>query len=107
MNAPENELQDLLDSLDPTTRTLVAEADLGEQAREFVRSDLGRFMIGAAMQETVEAQAQLARVLPWRRRRIQELQNRIWRSEFFLSLLRELLMSGRAAKGLIEEGENE
>ena len=63
-------------------------------------------MIGAAHQEIILAQQQLARVLPWRRRKIQELQNRIWRSEFFLSLLRELLVSGRAAKGLIEEGEN-
>lgn len=105
MNAADEQLQELLAQLDPTTRTLVAEADLGEQTREFCASELGRFMIGAAHQEITAAQQALAKVAPWRRRKIQEIQNKIWRSEFFLSLLRELLVSGNAAKGAIEESE--
>lgn len=107
MDTPDDNLQELLASLDPTTRTLVAEVDLGAQAQEFMSSDLGKFMLGAAMQEITSAQAHLSKVLPWRRRKIQELQNRIWRANFFLSLLRELLMGGAAAKGLIAEAESE
>lgn len=105
MDTPDEDYQKLLESLDPTTRTLIAEVDLGQQAREFVQSDLGRFMVGAAQQEIAEAQDRLSKVLPWRYRKIQELQNKIWRSRFFLSLLRELLMSGRVAQGAIEESE--
>lgn len=107
MDTPDEDLQRLLATLDPTTRTLVAEVDLGEQAKEFVQSDLGRFMIGAAQQEISLAQEQLATVWSWRRRKIQDLQNRIWRSKFFLALLRELLVSGQAAQGAIAESEGE
>lgn len=105
MDTPDQDFQKLLETLDPTTRTLVAEADLGVQAKEFAQSDIGKFMVGAAQQEIAEAQEHLSKVYPWRRRKIQDLQNRIWRSKFFLSLLCELLMSGRVAQGAIEESE--
>lgn len=98
-----NELQGLLDALDPTTRTLVAEIDLGQQAKEFVESDLGRYIIGCAHQEIISAQAALKTALPWRRRKIQELQNRIWRAESLLLWLRDLIEAGRSAGQTIEE----
>ena len=56
MDAPDEDLQQLLGSLDPTTRTLVAEVDLGMQARDFMRSDLGRHLIGCLNQEVILAQ---------------------------------------------------
>ena len=98
-------LQELLDSLDPTTRTLVAEVDLGEQAKAFLQGDLGKYILGCASQEILEAQEALALVLPWRRRRIQELQNRIWRAKSLLSWLRDLLSAGRTAESALEEVE--
>jgi hypothetical protein len=107
MDTPDDNLQELLAQLDPTTRTLVAEVDLGEQAKEFMHSDLGRFMIGAAKQEIILAQSALAKVYPWRWRKVQELQNKIWRANFFLALLRELLISGKSAASAIEESETE
>lgn len=100
------ELQELLDALDPQTRTLLAEADLGLQAQEFMRSDLGRHLVGCAHQEIAEAQAALSTVAPWRRRRITDLQNRIWRANFLLSWLRELLLSGKVAGNALEEAES-
>jgi len=106
MDSPDIELQEQLAALDPTTRLLVAEVNLGEDAKEFCNSDLGRYMIGAAMQEISIAQTDLAKVWPWRRRKIQELQNKIWRANFFLSLLRELLVSGKSAAGAISESED-
>ena len=103
MDAADRELQDMLSELDPTTRTLVAEVDLGLQAREFLHSDIGRHLVGCAHQEIVEGQEFLGTVAPWRRRRIQELQNRIWRANFLLSWLRELLVSGKSAASALEE----
>jgi len=103
MDTPDLDLQNLLDSLDPTTRTYVAEVDLGLQARDFLHGDLGRHLVGCLNQEIILAQEELARVLPWRRRKIQNLQNRIWRAQFFLSWLRDLILSGKSADGALQE----
>lgn len=103
MDAADEDLQELLQSLDPTTRTLVAEVDLGDQAREFLRSDLGRHLVGCLHQEILIAQEQLNKTASWRRRRIQDLQNRVWRAQFMLAWLRELILSGKSADGALKE----
>ncbi len=102
----DDNIQELLAQLDPETRSLVAEIDLGEQAKEFVSSDLGRHFVGCAMQEITEAQQQLATVSPWRFWKVQELQNRIWRANWLLSWLRELLITGKSAQSAIAEVES-
>lgn len=99
----QSEIQGLLEALDPTTRTFVAEVDLGEQAKDFVASDLGKYIIGCAHQEMLDAHALLKRTLPWRRHRIQELQNRIWRAENLLLWLRDLIAAGQSAGKALEE----
>lgn len=106
MDNPDSQLQELLAELDPATRTLVAEVDLGIQAKEFLASDLGKHFVGCAMQEIAEAQEKLATCAAWRTRKITELQNRIWRANFLLSWLRELLISGKSAANAVEEGES-
>jgi hypothetical protein len=106
MNTSEEELQSILETLDPTTRTLVAEVDLGMQARDFLHSDLGRHLVGCLHQEVLLSQEELNKVWPWRRRRIQDLQNRIWRAQFMLSWLRDLILSGKAADGALQEVEH-
>ena len=106
METPDEDLQTLLAALDPTTRTLVAEVDLGVQARDFVRSDLGRHLIGCLHQEVLLASEELEGVATWRRRRIQDLQNRVWRSKFMLAWLRDLILSGKSADGALQEVEH-
>ena len=103
-DAADDGFQELLDSLDPTTRTLVAEADLGRQVPEFLRSELGRYLVGCALQEHAEALEQLERVAWWRRRRIQALQNQAWRARSFLGWLRSLIISGKSAENALAEG---
>lgn len=105
MTAP-NDLEDLLGALDPDTRTLVSEADLGRQVPEFLRSELGRYLIGCAAQEHFDSMLQLETVAWWRRRKIQELQNRAWRARSFLSWLRSLILSGRSAENALLERED-
>ena len=101
------ELQAILETLDPTTRTLVAEADLGSETVEWLHSGVGRYIVGCAQQEIASAHELLAHTSPWRRRRIQELQNRIWRAESLLAWLRELLLGGHAAHQALIEADHE
>lgn len=82
---------------------LMAEAILGRDAEEFLASELGRYLTGRADQEIADAQQQLARVSPWRRRRIQQLQNEIWRAQSVKGWLAELVTNGLAAEAAIEE----
>ena len=99
------ELQTMLDELDPESRTLFVEATLGREAEEFFRSDIGRYMVGCAQQEYALASAKLKRVSWWRKRRIQELQNEIWRAEQFMVWLRDLIIRGKASEMSLEERE--
>ena len=85
----------------------MAEVDLGTQAREFMASDLGRHLVGCLQQECVECMEALAKVASWRRHRIQELQNRLWRAQFMLSWLRDLLAAGKSAESVLNEAEHE
>jgi hypothetical protein len=82
---------------------LMAEAVLGRDAEEFLNSELGRYMTGRCEQEIQEAQDQLSRVSPWRRRRIQALQNEIWRAQSVKGWLAELITNGKAAEVALEE----
>lgn len=81
---------------------LVAEVLLGEDARVFMSSDVGRYLLGRAEQEAHEAAHKLKRVNPWRRRRIMELQNDIWRAESVRDWLLEIIQAGQAAEHALE-----
>ena len=106
MDAPDEDLQELLASLDPTTRTLVAEVDLGNQARDFMHSDLGRHLVGCLQQEILRAQDKLNNTFFLRFWKIKELQNDIWRSQFMLGWLRDLILSGKSADGALQESDH-
>lgn len=106
MDLPDQELQGMLDDLDPSTRTLIAEVDLGAQAKGFLHSDLGRHLIGCLKQEIVLAQDALSSTSPWRFLKVQELQNRVWRAKFMLVWLRELLIGGKSARSALNETES-
>ena len=99
------ELQEMLAELDPESRTLFVEAALGREAVDFFRSDIGRYMVGCAQQEYAVASAKLKKVAWWRKRRIQELQNELWRAENFMVWLRDLIIRGKASEMSLEERE--
>lgn len=96
-------LQELLNSFDPDSRAMIAEADLGQQAAEFFGTDLGRYMIGCAKQDLEDAHQKLAETLPFRWRRIQALQNEIRLPKMFLLYMRDLIIRGKAAEKSLEE----
>lgn len=76
--------------------TLIAESELGEEARNFLASDLGKCLIGLAQQELMEAQEKLERVDPDNKSEINKLQMQAWRGRSFENWL----------KGLVADGEN-
>ena len=84
IDASPEDVEDLLDNTGALAalqledeRALLAHASLGVEGIAFLQSDLGRYIIGRANQMAQEAHEALASVHPWRRRRIQYLQNRI------------------------------
>lgn len=82
---------------------LMAEAILGRDAEEFLSSELGQYILGRCDQEIAEAQNLLSEVSPWRRRRIRDLQNRVWRAKSIKDWLAELISNGKAAEVALEE----
>lgn len=84
---------------------LWAEAVIGRDAKDFLASDLGRYIVGRCQQEKADAQEQLSRVSPWRRNRIRQLQNEVWRAESVVVWLSELVTLGRQAETVLESDE--
>jgi hypothetical protein len=78
-------------------KTLLEQGALGAEAQDFLDSPLGRIVLAQARSEAVEALSKLRTVLPWRRRKITELQNAVWRAEAFESWLRGIVATGRQA----------
>lgn len=79
----------------------MAEAVLGRDAAEFLASDIGRFVVGRCDQERDEALSLLATVSPWRRNRIRQLQNQVWRAESMKAWLVGLVTAGRQAEAVL------
>jgi len=84
-------------------QTLIAEAVLGRDAQEFLASEIGRYLLGRAQMDEREAMESLVSVKWWRRRRIIELQSRIYRARSVRSWLAEIISDGRSAESSLEE----
>ena len=86
---------------------LLAEAVLGRDAEEFCNSELGQFILRRCDIEIQEAQDELSSVFCWRRKRIQHLQNQVWRARQMKSWLVELITNGRAAEAALTERDSD
>lgn len=86
---------------------MLAEAMLGQETEEWLQTDLARYMLGRAEQEEREAMDALAKCGAWRRRRIAELQTRIWRARSFRAWLGELVVTGRQALQSLDDARRE
>jgi hypothetical protein len=99
------DIEEQIAALGPAERTAFAEAAMGRDALDFLKTDLGRYLVGCAKQEAEDATHELKTVWPWRKRRITELQNRIWRAESFSGWLADLILQGKAAEMQLDERE--
>lgn len=73
---------------------MVAEAEIGEQARKFVESDLGKVIIGMARQDAEKALAKLEDVDPNKPLEIAAHQSEIKVARKFEQYLSELITRG-------------
>jgi hypothetical protein len=84
---------------------LAAETLIGDDADKFMRSDLGRTIMGIAKQEAEIAFEDLKHVDPNDVNKVRELQNIIWRAESFEAWLLELVKRGEQALQIMEYDE--
>ena len=100
-----DDIRQYIEGLDVESRILYAENLLGEDAKGFLASDLGRTLVGFAQQEYVSALLALETVNPRACRRIQTLQNQAKVSRQFCSWLRDLISQGQQAEDALKEPE--
>ena len=81
----------------PDNRLLLAESMLGEDAMEFMTSDLGRYLVGRANQDRADAYFALSKTAWWRKRKIVALQQKIEMTETLLTYFKEVILTGRSA----------
>ena len=82
---------------------LMQVAIFGREAELFLQSPIGDFLVKHAQAEADIAAHKLKSVAPWRRIRIQELQNDIRVAEWFQVWLGEAVAQGRQATEILEE----
>lgn len=76
---------------------LISQAELGEEAKKFLESDLGKVMLGLAEQEAELAREELETVNPTDVAAVTKLQNQAKVARWFSQWLKELLADGEAA----------
>ncbi len=86
---------------DNDRRALIESAVLGKESEEFLTSAIGQYLISRVENEIESARQSLESVSPWRRRRISDLQARIWRAQSFKGWLAELIIDGHNATKII------
>jgi hypothetical protein len=86
---------------------LVASAELGEESRLFLESDLGKCILGLANQQVMAAQLDLEIVSPLETEKIRQLQNQARLGRQFEQWLRELLHDGENAMQIFKSTKDE
>lgn len=82
---------------------LVQFASFGREVEIFLKSDIGDFLLKRSEEELGQALQALKTVHPWRRRRIQQLQNQIAVAEKFQLWLADAIADGHTALQQLEE----
>lgn len=82
---------------------LIAVAELGDEAKRFLESDLGKCLLGMAQQEVMLAQEKLEIVSPTDVEAIRVLQNQAQLGRQFEQWLLELLDKGESALAVFKQ----
>jgi hypothetical protein len=84
--------------IDPTLEIAI----FGRQVEDFLKSDVGDYLINRAKDEAEEAMDLLKNTHPWRKRRIQQLQNQIKVAESIKGWLGGAVAAGIQATRVLE-----
>lgn len=82
---------------------LIAQAEIGEEARRFVASDLGKTLMGLAEQQALSALEDLAHADPADTEAIRKLQNKVRLGRDFAGWLLELIQDGDNAMEIFKD----
>lgn len=85
----------------PREESLLRVAVVGEEAHEFLHTSVGRFVVGAALQDQQDIEEKLATIrpnTPWRRRKIQELQQQHDAISRAITWLTDMIVLGQQSK---------
>ena len=80
-----------------STDELIARAEIGDEGRRFLESDLGKTMLGLALQEVQTAQEALEKVSPSDIKKIMDLQQQARMGRKFEEWLTYLIADGEEA----------
>ena len=86
---------------------LIAEAEVGEEAKRFMDSDLGKAVMGIAAQNVELARIALGEVDPEDKKLIQTLQNEIKQGTRFRQYVIDLFQSGEQALAVYKQQSQE
>lgn len=86
---------------------MIAEALIGDEAKKFVESDLGKVILGLAEQQILEAHEALEDADPSDTKTIMRLQNKAAMGRQFKSWLYELINAGENALEVYKHGSKE
>ena len=92
---------------DVSRETLIAEAEIGDEAQKFLDTDLGKTLLGMAHQEVLAAQEALEVVDPSDTKKITALQNQAKAGRNFEEWLKELVNRGITALNVWQQQRND
>ena len=90
----------MVDFVDEKEKELFARASIGTKTREFLESEVGRYLQGRAQQEIEQAQVDALECNPctwWGRRKLLKLQNNAGVARNFLRWVVEAIQDGEVA----------
>lgn len=90
----------MVDFVDEKERELFARSQLGVKIRDFIESDVGRYLQGRAQQEIEQAQVDALDCNPrtwWGRRKLLKLQDKAGVARSFLRWIVEAIQDGEVA----------
>lgn len=102
--ARQKKREDVPEGITREEAELIAEAVIGDEARQFIESELGRTMLGIADQEIENARLAMEMVDPHDHKAVMKLQNEIALGRRFKGWLIELLNRGENALEVYRHG---
>jgi len=91
--------------MDVETRELYAEAVLGGDAHDFFGSELGQYVLERSKEESDKALEELKHVDASEPKNVIELQIKVLIAEKAVKWLNDIMIAGRQAMDILEEGE--
>ena len=89
----------------PREESMIRVAVVGRDAHDFLNTSVGKFVIGAALQDQIEIESKLASLkpnTPWRRRKITELQQQHEAITRAVAWLTDMVVLGQQTQDQLE-----